>query len=382
MKHIAILSGISPAIKRGVPRVALNYAKGLMKRGLQVSIFCMGEREDTELIDGVRVNTFAYSPSMSSARNYAKMALACRRGWRLHYAQVEPTVVHGHDPLTYFFILPLLNKTVKKVFTVHDPLVYHQEMLGRIGTGLNAKIKRFLFKYVELSIYKRSDAVHAISTYTASRPFLDQRLEKPKIVGNWVDFDVYRPAVNRVLTRESLGIGEEFVIFTLRALESRMGLSNLIQGIAPLIREGRSVRLVIGGKGPLHAHLEKLAASLGISERVTLLGFVSDEDAVKWYQAADVVVVPSVDGEGFGLPILEAMGCGTPVLATPVCAMPEVLRGKPERLFDGVSAGDIRSGLARFIDQQQSPSDPIAERAYVLQRYSENSVLELVMADY
>jgi glycosyltransferase involved in cell wall biosynthesis len=51
---------------------------------------------------------------------------------------------------------------------------------------------------------------------------------------------------------------------------------------------------------------------------------VSDEHLVRWYNAAEALILPSLN-EGFGLPTLEAMACGTPVIASNVAALPEVV---------------------------------------------------------
>ncbi len=53
------------------------------------------------------------------------------------------------------------------------------------------------------------------------------------------------------------------------------------------------------------------------------LGRVSDDELADLYRAATVVAVPSL-GEGFGLPILEAMACGAPTVASNRGAMPEI----------------------------------------------------------
>ena len=56
------------------------------------------------------------------------------------------------------------------------------------------------------------------------------------------------------------------------------------------------------------------------------MGGVPLEDTVAFYQAADVLVYPSL-AETFGLPILEAMACGCPVVTSNLSSMPEVAGG-------------------------------------------------------
>lgn len=176
---------------------------------------------------------------------------------------------------------------------------------------------------------------------------------------------------------------DTFVIYSLRALQARMGLGNLIEGFALLQGKISNAKLVIGGKGNLRNELEKLAFDLGVADSVTFLGYVPDGEVVERYQAADVVIMPSLDGEGFGLPVLEAMACGTPVLASPACALPEVLKGKPARLFQGTDPGSIAEGILSYYRQWRIRGiDATAERRYVTENFAESEILELIFSDY
>ena len=74
------------------------------------------------------------------------------------------------------------------------------------------------------------------------------------------------------------------------------------------------------------ARLHSLAAELGISGDVIFVGGVSLDETVRFYQAADLFVYPSLN-ETFGLPILEAMACGCPVVTSDTSAMPETAGG-------------------------------------------------------
>ena len=71
------------------------------------------------------------------------------------------------------------------------------------------------------------------------------------------------------------------------------------------------------------AELRSLVAELGIGEDVVFVGGVPLEETARFYQAADVLVYPSLS-ETFGLPILEAMACACPVVTSNISAMPEI----------------------------------------------------------
>jgi glycosyltransferase involved in cell wall biosynthesis len=85
-------------------------------------------------------------------------------------------------------------------------------------------------------------------------------------------------------------------------------------------------RLIIVGPpaGPYQQReLVPLIQRLGVSRDVVLSGYLDDTVLRALYRRAVALVLPSF-GEGFGLPLLEAMACGTPLITSPVSALPEV----------------------------------------------------------
>jgi len=98
-----------------------------------------------------------------------------------------------------------------------------------------------------------------------------------------------------------------------------------VRALAILRERGPGVQLVLAGNaGPLTAPLQREAERLGVLDRVSFPGYVSDEALCALYSGAVAVIFPSLY-EGFGLPPLEAMACGTPVIASRAQAMQEVL---------------------------------------------------------
>ncbi|WP_349879216.1 glycosyltransferase family 4 protein [Micromonospora sp. HUAS YX12] len=83
-------------------------------------------------------------------------------------------------------------------------------------------------------------------------------------------------------------------------------------------------RLVLIGVGPEEAHLRRLAATLGVSDRVSFLGDVPRREALGWMSVADVAVVPSL-WESFCYVCAEMMAFGRPVVATAVDSLYELI---------------------------------------------------------
>jgi D-inositol-3-phosphate glycosyltransferase len=162
-----------------------------------------------------------------------------------------------------------------------------------------------------------------------------------------VDLEVFRPGDRRA-ARAKLGLpADQDVVAFVGRIQPLKGPEVLLRAAARLPR----VHVVVVG-GPSGSGLAvpdslvRLAAELGISERVTFLPPQSRENLATVFQAVDLVAVPSYS-ESFGLVALEAPACGTPVAAAAVGGLPVAVR-------DGVTgalvAGHDADRWARALD--------------------------------
>ena len=135
-------------------------------------------------------------------------------------------------------------------------------------------------------------------------------------------------------------------------LLERKGVADLLRAFAsPALRE-RDMELTMAGGGPVDLY-RAMAAQLGIADRVTFTGWVSQDDARVLMVNADALILPAYD-EGLPLVILEALASGTPVICTPVGSIPEVLDHGNTALF--VTPGDeagIAAAIATLSDQPE-----------------------------
>jgi glycosyltransferase involved in cell wall biosynthesis len=90
---------------------------------------------------------------------------------------------------------------------------------------------------------------------------------------------------------------------------------------------------------------------LDLADSVIFTGFVPDSDLVELYNAATLVVMPSLD-EGFGLPAVEAMACGTPVASSDKGSLPEVL-GDAGAYFDPLDLQSITSVVGTLLEDSE-----------------------------
>jgi glycosyltransferase involved in cell wall biosynthesis len=109
-------------------------------------------------------------------------------------------------------------------------------------------------------------------------------------------------------------------------LEPRKNLRRLLKAYVRYVESRTETPLPLvlaGGKGWLEKDLEAFIHDLGLTGNVRLLGYVSDEDLTWLYSKCFSFVYPSLY-EGFGLPVLEAMGLGAAVIASSATSLPEV----------------------------------------------------------
>lgn len=150
--------------------------------------------------------------------------------------------------------------------------------------------------------------------------FFSVPLSKIDVVRPGVD-DVYRPLptaeVEAFCRRKGLG---RFILHV-GTLQPRKNIPVLIEAFARL--PDPTLQLVlVGGKGWLFHEIFKRVEMLELQDRVRFAGYVADDELPFWYNAAALLVLPSVY-EGFGMPIVEAMACGTPVIAADSSSLPE-----------------------------------------------------------
>ena len=140
-----------------------------------------------------------------------------------------------------------------------------------------------------------------------------------RLIYNGVDTARFRPDPQaRRRVRRELGLGDEPVLISVGRLAPEKDQGLLL--LAAAVLEG--VTLLVVGEGPLRPRLERLAAELGVGERVRFLG---ERDDVEHLLAAAEVFVLSSRSEGVPKAVLEAMAAGLPVVATAVGGVPEVV---------------------------------------------------------
>jgi glycosyltransferase involved in cell wall biosynthesis len=216
-------------------------------------------------------------------------------------------IYHGlsHElPLTAF-----LART-RTVVTMHD-------LLFMTHPHLYPWADRRLYAWKYRSSCRKADLVVAISRRTAEDVQDMFGVPEDRIR---VAYQSCNPAFSAPLEQAELdavrrrhALPEEYVLFVGSLIE-RKGVHTLIEAagmLPPADRPG----LVIVGTGPLEGSLREQVRAAGLESCTRFLGQVESADLPGLYRLARVFAYPSV-GEGFGIPILEALTCGTPVVTS------------------------------------------------------------------
>jgi len=122
------------------------------------------------------------------------------------------------------------------------------------------------------------------------------------------------------------GVASPGYLLSVGTLEPRKNLALVLEGYAQLTRAlpAAPPLVVVGGAGWKTRDLGAIAAELGVADRVVRLGYVPDAQLYALYSHAAALLYPS-RYEGFGFPLLEAMGCGCPVITSSSSSLPEVV---------------------------------------------------------
>jgi glycosyltransferase involved in cell wall biosynthesis len=228
---------------------------------------------------------------------------------------------------------------------------------------------------------RRADVVVAISQFVATDllHLHGQRFgRKVQVIPNAVSFSrldggALPPGVP--LERE--------IVLCVAAAYRHKNLPTLVRAFAELRKRRDSAHLVLVGQSAeqligarTSVEVGSLVHELGLDSHVTSLAYVSDPELGALYRAAAVLAMPSLF-EGFGLPVVEALGLGVPVVSTRAGALVEVSLGFAHYVDDPMSAQAMAAALADVLGQGGSGRPSAADVDQVRARYAPATVARL-----
>jgi glycosyltransferase involved in cell wall biosynthesis len=326
-------------------RIALDYTVGVYQgsgvgryaRGLAHALADLDRENDYTLLwahasgpDGQelpRLDRAATFPANFRARRLPLDNRLLTAGWQRLRLPVPVELFGGPLDVLHApdFVAPPASRA-RTCVTIHDLtfLTVPQFAHPRLRSYLAAAVPRSL---------RRADHVFADSE--ATRDDLLNLLGVPpeKVTVVYVGADPrFRPLddAERADVRPRLaaaGVPDGPYLLSVSTLEPRKNYVGLLRAFAALRGRGLPHRLVVAGKrGWLEEPIFAAVADLRLGDAVTFLDFFPDTLLPALYACADLFLLPSFY-EGFGIPLLEAMGCGTPAVISDRPSLPEIAGG-------------------------------------------------------
>ena len=342
----------------GVARVALETARAQAAMGHDVWVAAVTAGSGRGEWGGVRLAHLKAAP-------WARVKLGGRvRDFREHLPLAALAATRGFDVahLHEYWRLRFVRARTRVVHVHNNPF-------GEPGTARFVRKARTFWRQV-----RSSDAQVAVSRFVAER--LQRGYDAVRDAGgvhptgnvqtvyNGVDQARFAPerwANRRALLRQQWGAADSDVVFLFAgALTPQKGVIHAARAFAELCSRAANVRLVVaGGRGlwrtpnaateaeycAYDAEVRAILRPASVQGKAHVLGIAPPADVPGIYAASDVVVVPTVVEEAFGLVAAEALAAGKPVIASRVGGLPELITDVNGLLVPPGDEGAIRSAM-------------------------------------
>ncbi|MCL7410853.1 MAG: glycosyltransferase family 4 protein [Methanosarcinaceae archaeon] len=300
------VGGIAPHVS--------ELSEALAAKGHEVHIFTRsGGLGDYEMINGVHYHMVTHDQSGNIVYQMDRMCDAMYSRFLDVRENGEFDVLHGHD----WHPVNVLCR-IKTEFGVPFVITYHSTEWGRNGNQYGSWWEAQEISHREW--LGGFEAKEVISTSTILTDEIQHLYQIPDSKITKVPNGIYAGKIRKIVdagkVKESIGIHlfAPVVLFIGR-MSYQKGPDLLVEAIPQVLRDNWGAHFVFVGEGEMRHNCEDIANKSGVSGACHFLGYASDETARDWYNACDIVCVPSRN-EPFGIVVLEAWDAGKPVVAT------------------------------------------------------------------
>jgi glycosyltransferase involved in cell wall biosynthesis len=330
-----------PADRGGVGR----YVDGLLGAlgkvvGTQLELAVVGLRTDTERYGRMLPAAEVIAAPAAVAHRPARLAWE-QTGLPLLAQQVHADVLHSP-----FYTCPLRAGCPVTV-TVHDATFFTEP-------EHYDKSRRTFFRSAIKTSLRRADRLIVPSKATRDEliRLLDADPTRIDVAYHGVDRAAFHAPSDqeKARVRARLGLGDTSYVAFLGAKEPRKNVPNLIRGWSIAVRDrNHPPALVVAGGQGHDDEIDRAVADVPGHLRLLRPGYLRYADLPGFLGGALVAAYPSY-GEGFGLPVLEAMACAAPVLTTPRLSLPEV--GGDAVAYTSEAPEQIAADLGALLDDE------------------------------
>ena len=257
----------------------------------------------------------------------------------------------GRPAEVYFYpnYLPLPQKQGKKVLFVHDltfltnPEMASQEAVKTLGQNLEKQ-------------EEKADLILTCSEYNRQEMLKHYKHlpdYKIRVIPHGLPDGLRRAASPDKVqaVKDKYRLTKPYFLFV-GTLEPRKNLLRLVHSFLLFKQQTHFEHELIlaGPKGWIGEDFMHFILSPQLVDKVRWLDYVKEEDLAGLYTGAEAFLFPAIK-EGFGMPLLEAMGCGTPVICSNSSAIPEVV-GEAAWMLDPANVGEWAKAMERAATDQ------------------------------
>lgn len=286
--------------------------------------------------------------------------------------------------LSLRFELPLKLRVLRQVITIVRRHNVRTICIGELVTGgwLVVVGKYFLGRKVIIYVHgeeitirnmewslpklrpfylRNCDAIVAVSTF-AQRALVEQMgIDRTKItlIANGVDLDKFYPQPKAATLMARYGLVGQRVLVSVGRLVPRKGVDRTLVALRIVLQRHSNIHYLVVGGGSYRAELERIARQVEVSQHVTFVGEVPEDEITMHYALGDIFILPNRetadgDNEGFGLVFLEANACGIPVIAGRAGGVQDVvLNGDNGLTVDGNNPEAIAEAILRLLEDPE-----------------------------
>ncbi len=348
----------------------LNEMVEMQKKGVEISVFALDRGTEIEKhsgVDWIREVHYFRRRWGFFREVWAHLYWIFRRP--LRYLRTWGLAIFNGYHIRKYFITQLYNLVIIDRMRGNHVHAHFAEEAANIAMLYHALSGApYTFTSHAHDIFDNPQANYPLKTSLAKRHITISEFNKRYLVERFgldpgrievihcgVDFGSLRPVVGRS--------GGKPLILTIARLHEEKRLDVLIDTLELLRLAGTDFEAVVIGEGTERVSLESKVRTLGLSEKVRLLGNRTHDEVFEWLSRASVMALSS-RAEGIPVSLMEAMAMRVPVVATCITGIPELIE-------DGESGFLVPSGDAEALAQKIRAvlSDPDLARRFVENGY-------------
>jgi glycosyltransferase involved in cell wall biosynthesis len=207
--------------------------------------------------------------------------------------------------------------------------------------------------------------------------------EKIRVVYNGIDLKRFQPADDLRAAKVAVGFQPDDLIVGVTAhLTRKKGHRSFVQAAALVASRMPNVKFLLVGEGREREALEAQVRAARLLDRVVFAGF--QDDVLPWMAAMDVLVLPTIEKEGFGRVLVEAGAMSKPVISTDIGGMAEVVsHGETGLIVPAGEVSELANAIMKLLsDEEMRLQMGKAGRARALARFSVEQMVANTEAVY